>query len=91
MGGPMIESARAAMATTSASLVKARATASGNSATAAPLDPARMKAAAQPIQATRRAPAQSSAPTARPTSAVRADPMPKASGIIRKSSRAEMP
>ena len=46
---------------------------------------------AAPVQAMPRASAQFPAPTARPTSAVSAEPTPKASGIIRNSMRAEIP
>ncbi len=56
-----------------------------------PRNPATSSASNPPILAVRRAVRQSPAPTARPTSAVSAAPIPNESGIIMNSSRAEMP
>ncbi len=79
------------MAITSASWVNRLAKRTGARPTAVPAVPAMTSARNAPTHAVRRAVCQSPAPTARPTSAVSAEPTPKASGIIRNSSRAEMP
>ncbi|MNL06803.1 hypothetical protein D3C87_1274510 [compost metagenome] len=89
--GPTQDSARAAISRTSASSVNSAANDIGASPTAAPTAPAMTSAISAPTHAVRRAVCQSPAPTARPTSAVSAEPTPNASGIIRNSSRAEMP
>ena len=89
--GPVKRSPRAAMSATTGSEAKAPANPAGNHPTSRPTLPAIAKVSSPPVQAVRRAVGQSRAPTARPTSAVNAEPTPNDSGIIRNSSRAEMP
>ena len=71
--------------------MNSRAQPSGTSATIQPKAPSAPAAIRPPIQATRTARFQSLAPAATPTSVVRPEPMPKASGTSMNSSRTPMP
>ncbi len=79
------------MASTSSSEAKRPAKPAGKIATASPTAAQTANAIPPPTQAVRRASGQSPCPTARPTSAVSAEPTPKASGIMVNSSRAATP
>ena len=88
---PVNDSARAAIDTTSGSPLNRPANCVGASATARPAAPVAAKTSQAPVHAIRRAVAQSPAPTACPTRAVKAEPTLKAAGMTRNSRRAAMP